>query len=95
MKYGQWHWPMHVIAFANTFFFNKYGVPAGFAVLLVLYIFIWNVYAYPRSKDMWALPKTGIDVTKNGSGEDRYKTFIATVVIFAIWNVMWVWQYFR
>ena len=95
MKYKQWHWPMHILAFGDAIIFFHRGWWEIFAFLGFCYIFIWNVYAYPRNKSMQAFPKMAVNVTKNGDEADRHLLFTASLCLFILLNLGWIWRYFK
>ncbi len=95
MKYQYLHWPMLFISFADAIIFFHRGWWEVVGFLCFCGIFTWNVYAYPRDRNMQALPKMGVDVTKNGEKEARHLLFVASIGLYMFLNLGWIWRYFR
>ena len=86
---------MHLIAWSNAVavYWNDWW--QFFAFLGLGYFCIWNVYAYPRNRNMRAIPSTPINVTRNGLKEDRHLLFVTSLGLFVILNLIWIVKHFK
>lgn len=95
MKNLHWHWPMYPIPWINSIaiYWNDWW--QFFAFIGFCYIFIWNVYAYPRGKSMLAFPKMGADVSKRGDNKVRHFLFVASIGLYMLINLAWFMRFYK